>query len=30
MMAPMAGEILEMHGEWSTHPIFGEQIKILD
>jgi exodeoxyribonuclease V alpha subunit len=20
MMAPMAGEILEIHGEWSTHP----------
>ena len=30
MMAPMAGEILEMRGEWSTHPKFGEQIKILD
>ena len=30
MMAPMAGEILEMRGEWSTHPKFGEQFKILE
>jgi exodeoxyribonuclease V alpha subunit len=30
MMAPMAGDILEMPGKWSTHPKFGEQIKILE
>ena len=30
MMAPMAGDILEMPGKWSTHPKFGEQLKILE
>ena len=30
MMAPMAGEILEMRGEWTTHPTFGEQFKVLE
>ena len=30
MMAPMVGEILEMRGEWSTHPKFGEQFKVLE
>ena len=30
MMAPMAGEIMEMRGEWSTHPKFGEQFKVLE
>ncbi len=28
MMAPTPGEILELEGEWSTHPKFGEQFKI--
>ena len=28
LMAPMAGEILEMRGEWSNHPKFGEQFKV--
>ena len=30
MMAPMVGEILEMRGEWSLHPKFGEQFKVLE
>ena len=30
LMAPMVGEILEMRGEWSTHPNFGEQFKVLE
>ena len=30
MMSPMAGEVLEMRGEWSTHPKFGEQFKVLE
>ncbi|MDR3555581.1 MAG: ATP-dependent RecD-like DNA helicase [Syntrophobacteraceae bacterium] len=28
LMAPMAGEILKMQGEWTNHPKFGEQFKI--
>ena len=28
MMAPTPGEILELQGEWSNHPKFGEQFKI--
>jgi len=28
MMAPTPGEILELKGEWSSHPKFGEQFKI--
>jgi len=28
MMAPTPGEILDLEGEWSTHPKFGEQFKI--
>ena len=28
MMAPTPGEILELQGEWSSHPKFGEQFKI--
>lgn len=28
MMAPTPGEILELKGEWSNHPKFGEQFKI--
>ena len=28
LMVPMVGEILEMRGEWSTHPKFGEQFKV--
>lgn len=30
LMAPMPGEILEMHGEWSNHPRFGIQFKVRD
>ena len=30
MMAPMAGEELVMRGEWSNHPKFGEQFKLLE
>jgi len=28
MMAPTPGEILDLEGEWSNHPKFGEQFKI--
>ncbi len=28
LMAPMPGEILDMHGQWTLHPRFGEQFKI--
>ena len=28
LMAPMPGEILEMHGQWAQHPKFGEQFKV--
>lgn len=28
MMAPTPGEILDLRGEWSNHPKFGEQFKI--
>ena len=30
MMSLMVGEILEMRGEWSTHPKFGEQFKVFE
>ena len=30
LMAPMPGEILEMHGEWSDHPRFGRQFKVVE
>lgn len=30
LMAPMPGEILDMHGEWSNHPRFGIQFKVSD
>ena len=30
LMAPMPGEILDMHGEWSNHPRFGIQFKVHD
>ena len=30
LMAPMPGEILDMQGEWSHHPKFGEQFKVLE
>jgi len=29
LMAPMPGEIIKMHGEWTNHPKFGEQFKIV-
>jgi exodeoxyribonuclease V alpha subunit len=28
LMAPTPGEILEMQGEWTQHPKFGEQFKV--
>ncbi len=30
LMAPQPGEILDMRGEWSNHPRFGRQFKVLD
>ncbi|MBN1106311.1 MAG: ATP-dependent RecD-like DNA helicase [Deltaproteobacteria bacterium] len=29
LMAPTPGEIIRMRGEWSTHPKYGEQFKII-
>lgn len=29
LMAPSPGEILKMKGEWTNHPRFGEQFKIV-
>ena len=29
LMSPMAGEILELRGEWTRHPKFGEQFKVV-
>ena len=29
LMAPTPGEILNMRGEWSNHPKFGEQFKVV-
>ena len=29
LMAPMPGEVLNMQGEWTNHPKFGEQFKIV-
>jgi len=29
LLAPTPGEILEMRGEWTTHPRYGEQFKIV-
>ncbi len=29
LMSPMAGEIIKMKGEWSNHPKYGEQFKIV-
>jgi len=29
LMAPSPGEILEMRGEWTTHPKFGKQFKVV-
>ncbi len=28
LLAPAPGEVLEMHGEWTRHPRFGEQFKV--
>ena len=28
MIAPTPGEVLEMSGEWTTHPRYGEQFKV--
>ena len=28
LMAPMPGEVLDMVGEWTSHPKFGEQFKV--
>jgi exodeoxyribonuclease V alpha subunit len=30
LMAPMPGEILDMKGEWTQHPRFGEQFKVVE
>ena len=30
LMAPMPGEILDMQGEWTSHPKFGEQFKVVE
>ena len=30
LMAPMPGEILDMRGEWSDHPRFGRQFKVVE
>jgi len=30
LMAPMPGEILDMKGEWTSHPKFGEQFKVVE
>ncbi|MBW1767902.1 MAG: ATP-dependent RecD-like DNA helicase [Deltaproteobacteria bacterium] len=29
LMAPTPGEVLQMKGEWSNHPTYGEQFKII-
>ena len=29
LMSPMPGEILDLRGEWTHHPKFGEQFKVL-
>jgi len=29
LMAPTPGEIIKMKGEWSNHPKYGEQFKIV-
>ncbi|MGE0083505.1 MAG: ATP-dependent RecD-like DNA helicase [Desulfococcaceae bacterium] len=29
LMAPMPGEIIKMKGEWSSHPKYGEQFKVV-
>jgi exodeoxyribonuclease V alpha subunit len=29
LMAPTPGEVLDMQGEWDTHPKFGEQFKVV-
>jgi len=30
LMAPTPGEILDMRGEWTSHPKFGEQFKVVE
>ena len=30
LMAPMPGEVLDMRGEWSSHPRFGRQFKVIE
>jgi len=30
LMSPMPGEILDMKGEWNSHPKFGEQFKVVE
>lgn len=29
LMFPMPGEIIKMEGEWTTHPKYGEQFKLV-
>ncbi len=30
LMAPMPGEVVRLRGEWSNHPRYGQQFKIVD
>ena len=30
LLAPAPGEVLEMRGEWTRHPKFGEQFKVIE
>ena len=30
LLSPMPGEILDMKGEWASHPTFGEQFKVVE
>lgn len=30
LMSPMPGEILDMKGEWTSHPQFGQQFKVVE
>jgi len=30
LMSPMPGEVLEMKGEWTNHPVYGDQFRIVN
>ena len=30
LLVPAPGEVLEMRGEWTQHPKFGEQFKVIE